>query len=112
MGGKKINFDFKDKVVLITGGGAGLGLAIAQAFVVAQARLVITDIASTSLDQAVAELKNAGDDVHGVVNDASKSNQVRALVDGIVDRYGRLDIAVNNAGISAPLAHFSRNCRR
>ena len=52
-----MTFDFKDKVVLITGAAAGLGYACAQAFAAAGAKLVITDISQEALDQAVENLQ-------------------------------------------------------
>lgn len=101
-----MTFDFSGKVVLVTGAAAGLGFACAQAFVTAGARVVITDISQAALDKAVAELQGEGGEVLGLLNDASKSADVNALLDNIVERYGRLDIAVNNAGTSSPLSEF------
>lgn len=101
-----MKFDFGDKVVLVTGGGAGLGNAIAQGFAEAGAKVVITDISQENLDKAVGELQQSGAEVSGFLNDASKSADVNDLVDKVVERYGRLDIAVNNAGTSSPLTEF------
>jgi NAD(P)-dependent dehydrogenase (short-subunit alcohol dehydrogenase family) len=101
-----MTFDFHGKVVLVTGAAAGLGFACAKAFTDAGATVVMTDIVQESLDKAVEELRSAGAEVFGVCNDVSKSSDVSAMVDAIVERYGKLDIAVNNAGTASPLANF------
>ena len=101
-----MTFDFHGKVVLVTGAAAGLGFACAKAFTDAGANVVMTDIGQESLDKAVEELRSAGAEVFGVCNDVSKSSDVSAMVDAIVERYGKLDIAVNNAGTASPLANF------
>jgi NAD(P)-dependent dehydrogenase (short-subunit alcohol dehydrogenase family) len=101
-----MTFDFTDKVVLITGAGAGLGNACALAFADAGAKLVITDICQQSLDRAVVDLASRGAEVLGLINDASDCADVSAMLDSIIERYGRLDIAVNNAGTATPLQDF------
>jgi NAD(P)-dependent dehydrogenase (short-subunit alcohol dehydrogenase family) len=101
-----MTFDFNDKVVLITGAGAGLGYACALAFADAGAKLAITDIAPDALDKAVADLQENGAEVLGLINDASDSSDVNTMLDAIVERFGRLDIAVNNAGTATPLQEF------
>ncbi len=101
-----MTFDFTDKVVLITGAGAGLGHACAMAFANAGAKVVITDISQEPLDKAVAELQSNGAEVLGLLNDASDSADVNRMLERIVERFGRLDIAVNNAGTATPLQEF------
>ncbi|ETN91426.1 Levodione reductase [Gammaproteobacteria bacterium MOLA455] len=101
-----MNFDFNNKVVLITGAAAGLGYACAQAFAAAGAKLVITDISQEALDQAVENLQQDGTEVLGLLNDASDSADVGTMMTALVARFGRLDIAVNNAGTATPLQEF------
>ena len=101
-----MTFDFTDKVVLITGAGAGLGYACATAFAAAGAKLVVTDISQEALDRAVQELHYSGAEVLGLLKDVSDSADVDAMLKAIIAHYGRLDIAVNNAGIATPLQEF------
>lgn len=102
-----MTFDFTDKVVLITGGGAGLGLGCAEAFAKAGASVVITDISQDSLDSAIEAISKTGGKISGYINNVTDSSQVKELVENIVKDHGRLDIAVNNAGTSSPLTEFA-----
>ena len=101
-----MTFDFTGKVVLITGAGAGLGYACATAFAAAGAKLVVTDISQEALDRVVQELHYSGVEVLGLLKDVSDSADVDAMLKAIIAHYGRLDIAVNNAGIATPLQEF------
>jgi len=83
------------KVALVTGGGAGLGLAIAKALVAAGAQLAIAGRRPEPLAAAAAEL---GGDTLAVPADIGREDQVLALYAAIRARFGRLDILVNNAG--------------
>lgn len=99
-------FDFTGEVVLITGAGAGLGYGCATAFADAGAKLVVTDISQEALDRVVQELQYSGAEVLGLLKDVSDSAAVDTMLKAIIAHYGRLDIAVNNAGIATPLQEF------
>jgi NAD(P)-dependent dehydrogenase (short-subunit alcohol dehydrogenase family) len=87
----------RDRVAVITGAGSGIGLATARRFAAEGAFVVSVDI-STEAGKAVAD-ETGGE---FVACDVSDEQQVKALFDGVAERYGRVDIAFNNAGISPP----------
>lgn len=90
-------FSLEGKLVLITGGGSGIGHAIAQCMYAAGATVVITGRREAPLQEAVAEL---GGRAHYVVNDVTQLNHLEALVEHIEQEIGEIDILVNNAGIN------------
>ncbi|XUW90996.1 glucose 1-dehydrogenase [Burkholderia sp. M6-3] len=85
-------------VVLITGALTGIGRATAFAFARSGARLVVSGRRATEGAALEAELREAGAEAHFVLADVRRDEEVRNLVDQTVARYGRLDVAVNNAG--------------
>jgi NAD(P)-dependent dehydrogenase (short-subunit alcohol dehydrogenase family) len=91
------------KSALVTGAAAGTGRATADLFAREGARLVVADINSDGLSTLRDSLANVTDDVALVTADVSKQEDARRMIDVAVDQYGRLDIAVANAGI-IPLA--------
>ncbi|KAI1324005.1 hypothetical protein F5Y16DRAFT_324388 [Xylariaceae sp. FL0255] len=90
--GEKINF--KDKVVLVTGGGAGIGRAYCLAFAKAGATVVVNDLVNP--DTVVEEIKKMGGKAAGV---KASSEEGEKVVQGAIDAFGRIDILINNAGI-------------
>jgi len=88
----------KDKVVLVTGGGTGIGKAIAQRFIDLGAFIVITGRRESKLSSAIEELgKNAA----YIVGDLSEPGVPKSIIRETVEKYGRLDVVVNNAGIGS-----------
>lgn len=85
-------------VVLITGALTGIGRATAFAFARSGARLVVSGRRATEGAALKAELREAGAEAHFVLADVRRDEEVLNLVDQTVARYGRLDVAVNNAG--------------
>ena len=88
------------KVAVITGSGRGIGYASALAMAQEGARIVITDINTESVQQAVASLKEAGHAAIGVVLDVCDNEQVRAMAEQAIREFGSIDILVNNAGFT------------
>jgi NAD(P)-dependent dehydrogenase (short-subunit alcohol dehydrogenase family) len=93
------NWDFKDKVIAITGGANGIGLATAQLLAPAGALLSLADVNQAALDKVVADLTAAGGTVIGIAVDVRDSKQVDAWISQTVSKFGKLDGAVNLAGI-------------
>ncbi|HMA07246.1 MAG TPA: SDR family oxidoreductase, partial [Ramlibacter sp.] len=88
------------KIVVITGSTRGFGYATAQAALQAGAIVVVSGRSQPALEQAVANLRSLGK-VEGILCDVSEERQVYALARRAADRFGRIDVWVNNAGYSA-----------
>ncbi len=88
---------FHDKTVLITGGGTGLGLGSAHAFAALGARIVIASRKPEHLEPAAAQLREAGAEVLSVVTDVRRPASVAAMCNAAVERFGAIDVLVNNA---------------
>jgi galactitol 2-dehydrogenase len=86
----------KDKVALVTGGARGIGAAIAERYVVEGARVAIADI---SLDRAEETAARHGDKAVAFALDVTKVASIEAAVENVVQRWGGVDILVNNAAI-------------
>jgi NAD(P)-dependent dehydrogenase (short-subunit alcohol dehydrogenase family) len=93
----------ENKVALITGSGSGIGKAAAILFAEQGAKVVISDINESHGHSTVEELKKKGGDAFFIKADSSKPEDNEALIKQTIQKYGRLDIAVNNAGIGGPL---------
>ena len=100
---------FADKIVLITGGSTGIGLATAQAFAREGATVVITGRRTQAGEEAVTLLKAQGAEAYFIQADISVEADAARLLQEIISRYGRLDIAFNNAGSvgGGPLVEMS-----
>lgn len=89
----------KDKRVIVTGGGRGIGRAIATKFLQHFARVLICDIAQHRLQQTVEDLRALGE-VYGSIGDVSLASFCKSLVEESKKRMGGVDILINNAGIA------------
>ena len=92
------------KVAIITGAGSGIGKAAAELFAKEEAKVVVSDINEANGKSAVDEITKNGGEAFFIKADSSKPEDNEALVKQTVEKYGALDIAVNNAGIGGPLA--------
>jgi NAD(P)-dependent dehydrogenase (short-subunit alcohol dehydrogenase family) len=94
--------DLKGKVVMITGGATGIGKAAAKEFASYGAKVIVTTGHNTAGGEAVAkEIRESGGEAEFMQCDISKEESVKACVEAIAEKYGRLDIAFNNAGVGA-----------
>lgn len=94
--------DLKDKVALITGAGSGIGESTALLFASKGARITVTDINEDHGKKVVERIKNDGGKAIFIKADTSKPEDSEKSVKETMDKFGRLDIAVNNAGIGGP----------
>ena len=91
---------WQNKVALVTGGSSGLGRVIAEAFAAAEAKVAIVGLEADAVRQAADEMRSAGRDVLGIHADITKQPDVDRMMAETLDRFGRLDVLVNNAGRS------------
>jgi 3-oxoacyl-[acyl-carrier protein] reductase len=92
--------DSNSRVVLVTGAARGLGKAIAKKFLEEGETVIVTDIAEQTLFETVKELGALGS-IEGIIMDVSDFDEVQNTVSGLIKKYKRIDVLVNNAGITA-----------
>ncbi|MFM0169484.1 SDR family NAD(P)-dependent oxidoreductase [Paraburkholderia sediminicola] len=95
-----MNRDLEGKTIIVTGGGSGIGRAAALACAVAGGHVVVADIDRAAGEETVSTIRRAGGDAIAVVTNVADEEQVEALVAKTLSKYGRLDGAFNNAGLS------------
>ena len=99
-----VKFDLSGKTAIVTGGGRGIGRAIALGLAQSGAKVVVAARSQNQLNQVVAEIKAKGGDAIAVPTDLMKSEQIDSLVRIAVETYARVDILVNNAARSFMVA--------
>src|SRR5690349_22047137 len=96
---RKMNeYDVRGKTVLVTGGSRGLGLVLAREFAASGARVAICARDEQELAQAGDDLQSRGADVMAVKCDVTNMTEVEAMMNRIRERFGKIDVLVNNAG--------------
>ena len=91
------------KVAIVTGGGRGIGEAIALAFAREGARLAIASRTRAELDQVASKIENLGGQVQVIPTDVSKRDDVARLIEATLTAYGQIDVLVNAAGVYGPI---------
>ncbi|HEY1633895.1 MAG TPA: SDR family NAD(P)-dependent oxidoreductase [Acidimicrobiales bacterium] len=96
---------FSGKVAVVTGGASGIGRALCEALLTADADVVIADVEKKALDRAIDEVAAPpGRELVAVVTDVTDFESVRSLADQVYERFGRTNLLFNNAGVGAPAA--------
>lgn len=93
----------KDRVVIVTGGGVGIGKAYSQAAAKEAAKVVVADIQEAEAKKVAADIKQAGGEAMAVAVDVTSPEKTQAMADAALRAYGRIDVLVNNAGLYSAL---------
>ncbi len=91
--------EFKDKVAVVTGAAGGIGLALAKAAAAQGMKVVLADIEEENLAASVNSLNSQGHRAIGKITDVSEADQVQALADRALSKFGSIDFVFNNAGV-------------
>jgi 3-oxoacyl-[acyl-carrier protein] reductase len=95
-------YSLKDKVAIITGGARGIGAAIAQRFLKAEAKVAIADLDHAEAQKTAHHLDRWGGRSLAVPADITIWAQAQAMAEAVINRFGTIDVLVNNAGIAGP----------
>jgi len=95
-------YDFTGQVVLITGAASGFGQLAAMRFAEAGAKLAICDVNEEAVQSVAEKIRTDGGEALAMTCDVSSNDQVKSFIAACIEKYGRLDIGINNAGISHP----------
>ena len=98
-----MELSLKGKTALITGAGAGIGLACAEYFVAAGADVAVCDVEQDRLDEAIVKLTKLGGKHYGQLCDGASADAVASFFANSLQALGSLDLVLNNAGVGAPL---------
>lgn len=93
-------FNLKEKVVVITGGNGTLGAAYAQAFALHGAKVVVTARNKDTLNETVASVEAVGGSCIAITSDVTDPSAMEALVSEVDQKFGRIDVLINNAGMA------------
>ncbi|MEO1029690.1 MAG: SDR family NAD(P)-dependent oxidoreductase [Pseudomonadota bacterium] len=99
--------ELEGKVAFVTGAASGIGLGITKALAQSGVKVMMCDIEQAALDSALEDLRKTNADVDGVIADVSLAHQVKAAADKTIDRFGKIHILVNNAGVGGGGAYGS-----
>ena len=91
---------FAGKVAVVTGGNSGIGRQASLAFAREKAKVIVAARRADEGERTVAMIREAGGEAQFVATDVTRADSVKAMVQACVERYGRLDVAFNNAGIT------------
>jgi short-subunit dehydrogenase len=96
---RRLEYEWENKVVLITGGSRGLGLVLARSFAAKGARIAIIARDAEELERAVTDLRKDGTAVFQTTCDVRNQSEVERAVEAVRSHYGQIDVLVNNAGV-------------
>jgi NAD(P)-dependent dehydrogenase (short-subunit alcohol dehydrogenase family) len=90
----------REKVVLITGAGSGIGKSTAILFAKEGASIIVNDLNEGSGNETVSEIRKSNGEAFFIQGDVTEADSVKAMVDKAINKYGRIDVLFNNAGVS------------
>jgi len=95
-----MELNFKDKVVVVTGSGRGIGFAIAETFAQKQATVILSDYLQTALDPAIADFTQKGYTFDAIPCNVTDPENVEKFVETVIGKFGKIDVLINNAGVT------------